>query len=209
MLTQRDVLQSVTWLLARMHSTYLRLPWPIIQQTKVRPFNVKRSDSPLCQFFRLYLFHQLAQCSQHDLIPSACALACSDCSAALSLRCCLLMFLVCGEDAVFAKTTPSMAVIKYGTPFVPGCLLPLWLPCVPQLMGSPFLLHWSPPAAPLSPEAGHRSCSSTFPVECCLPQQTLQTLPFAELPLTRKSLCVFYVGKERNRSLGQSQRLAK
>lgn len=37
---------KVTWI-AGMHRIYLVLSWPIIQQTKVRPFSVKRNDSPL------------------------------------------------------------------------------------------------------------------------------------------------------------------
>lgn len=40
---KRDVLTRI----AGMHSIYLGRAWPIIQQTKVRPFRVKRSDSPL------------------------------------------------------------------------------------------------------------------------------------------------------------------
>lgn len=135
----------VTWN-AGMHSMYLGLSWSIMQQRKVRPFSIKRSDSPLMiscdnkpglallqgvvlpglwtygvmKVFRLYLF---SQCSQDDPFPGAWALTAQITLILLvSMYCYLLMYQACGEDVAFAKGTPSLRIIKYGKSFVPGCL---------------------------------------------------------------------------------------
>lgn len=86
--------------------------------------------------FGLYLFSQLECWNQAHLFPAAWAL-----TTQIAQFFCLCLLLFVDISGIHQRNTKSgdNKIWK----ILCSRLSPLWLPCVPQLMGIPFPLHWA------------------------------------------------------------------